>query len=661
MPLGQYGCGLAQVGAGQWEGNAVWALRDKSRLSVEATTVQGAVREIICYLEDTGHPNQVIYFDGWHGLGASAVLASIAEEPPLSLRSRFDLIIHIDCFKWKNRRQLQRTIAQKLNLPQQVMSIFERQDEDDDFGGVDEGSRGEIREVRREIHRALQGKSYFVVFHNRTDTMVDFYDFGIPPAPAEYPWSNIVGTVLWTFRGRLRSITSSMEQEATPYRYVYEKIERQFRYLYSSKYSNSILLDEAAEIIGYTKNKVDFATSEILHVFGIFCPFVHGYFIDFNWATHASNYWVCDGIIQRQQQVEAWNIATALREEIRLEDYSWYDFQRLVTLHPRWKVLSSPSAYTDYLDQTTTSFFCSDRRGDEHQRASLPDKMFQRADNLHVLKLCHCTFNFSLPPFLCCKNLRFLGLDSCKDQPQRVEEINQQEDEEEHDYCRQTTEFFQSLWVLDISCTDWELSLSPNTQEKTATSIREINIKRGRIWHKSHAWTWRHLHNIHKLRVIEPTCPWETGNMDELSDMVKLELLDLTGNSTIQVLPSLSGAIGLKTLVLDGCVGMEHVGPQSFPPCLETFSFDAGEGQGHDKEAKISRISMAGCVRLVKFRLGGYLPNLEELDLSSTSLKALDLKDELVQAPCLQQVILLGCQQLRAVLWPKREQPNSES
>jgi hypothetical protein len=33
-PLGQYGCGLAQVGAGQREGNAVWALRDKSRLSV---------------------------------------------------------------------------------------------------------------------------------------------------------------------------------------------------------------------------------------------------------------------------------------------------------------------------------------------------------------------------------------------------------------------------------------------------------------------------------------------------------------------------------------------------------------------------------------------------------------------------------------------------
>jgi hypothetical protein len=62
------------------------------------------------------------------------------------------MIIHVDYSRWKNRRQLQRTIAHKLNLPQQVMSIFERQeqDEDDDFGGVDEGSRAEIRGRERD-------------------------------------------------------------------------------------------------------------------------------------------------------------------------------------------------------------------------------------------------------------------------------------------------------------------------------------------------------------------------------------------------------------------------------------------------------------------------------------------------------------------------------
>lgn len=113
------------------------------QLYIEARTVQEAIQKITPYLENTSKPNQVIYFDGWYG--AYAVLASIAEDPPLSVRSRFDTIIHLDCSRWKNRRQLQRTIAQKLNLSQHVMSIFERQDEDDDFGGVDEGSRAEIR------------------------------------------------------------------------------------------------------------------------------------------------------------------------------------------------------------------------------------------------------------------------------------------------------------------------------------------------------------------------------------------------------------------------------------------------------------------------------------------------------------------------------------
>jgi hypothetical protein len=122
------------------------------QLAIKERTVQEAVQKITHYLEDTTQPNQVIYFDGWRELGASAVLASIAQDPPSSLRSRFDMIIHVDYSRWKNRRQLQRTIAHKLNLPQQVMSIFERQeqDEDDDFGGVDEGSRAEIRGRERD-------------------------------------------------------------------------------------------------------------------------------------------------------------------------------------------------------------------------------------------------------------------------------------------------------------------------------------------------------------------------------------------------------------------------------------------------------------------------------------------------------------------------------
>ncbi|OEL16645.1 hypothetical protein BAE44_0022333 [Dichanthelium oligosanthes] len=90
---------------------------------------------------------------------------------------------------------------------------------------------------------------------------------------------------------------------------------------------------------------------------------------------------------------------------------------------------------------------------------------------------------------------------------------------------------------------------------------------------------------------------------------------DLSGNSSIQVLPTLSKATSLKTLVLDGCVGLEHVDPEGLPASLETFCLDAGSS-GSKVAAKLSKISLAGCVHLKNFLLRGALPELEELNLS---------------------------------------------
>ena len=106
-------------------------------------------------------------------------------------------------------------------------------------------------------------------------------------------------------------------------------------------------------------------------------------------------------------------------------------------------------------------------------------------------------------------------------------------------------EFFRSLWVLDIL-------------EQMAINIREIHLNKGRIWRSNLAWT--QLHNLGKLKV--------------------LKLLNLSGNNAIQVLPSLCAATGLRTLVLDGCAGLEHVGLEGLPPSLEAFSLDAGAGGG---------------------------------------------------------------------------------
>ena len=76
---------------------------------ISAGSVQRGVHELIPYLEGTAH--KAVYFEGWNGLGASAVLRAIAEHPPPSLWEKFDKIIHIDCTRWKSRRALQRAIS----------------------------------------------------------------------------------------------------------------------------------------------------------------------------------------------------------------------------------------------------------------------------------------------------------------------------------------------------------------------------------------------------------------------------------------------------------------------------------------------------------------------------------------------------------------------
>ncbi|KAJ1275950.1 hypothetical protein BS78_05G175900 [Paspalum vaginatum] len=645
----------------------------------DAVTVKEAVQHIVPYLEDTSEPSQIIYFNGWRGLGASAVLASLAEDPPQSLINKFDKIIHIDCFAWKNRRELQRTIAKRLGLPQHVMDILDKHDEEDDFRGANEGSRIEIEEVGAKIHQALQGKNCLVVFNNGSDNIVNLNDFGIPQ-PADR-WSNFIRKVLWTFHGKRRAIpvtNPAVEQEQNrssaestrphiqPPREqklsmenapATEKEDNSRIYLYSylddndSKAWNGLVHDVAARIAQHT-DKLGI-TAEIV---ALCCKYIFSLnskgtnVVDYNWATHASNYWVCDGIIQGHQQDKAWEVATTLLQEMEPEDLSSYRLPIFADDKTRW-VVATNYFTAEEINPETTSFFCANKRG---QVASLPNEIFQRSEQLHVLKLCRCTFSFSSPPFLRCRNLRFLGLDNCKDQQNELEESREGKEEQD----RQKIEFFQSLWVLDISGTDWELNLSPDIIERMLSNIREINIKRGRIWGNNYAWTWRHLQNIHKLRVIEPTRHWkdeskDEGNKDEFTNMLMLELLDLSGNSVIQVLPSLPGTTSLSTLVLDGCIGLTAIAPEALVPSLETFSFGAKEGKGNKKEANISRISMAGCARLVNFRLHGFLPNLEELNLSNTSVKTLDLKDEVVQVPYLQRVILLGCEQLRAILWPK--------
>ncbi|KAF7005590.1 hypothetical protein CFC21_020704 [Triticum aestivum] len=349
-----------------------------------------------------------------------------------------------------------------------------------------------------------------------------------------------------------------------------------------------------------------------------------GNVVDFDWATHASNYWVCDGIIGGQDD-KAWEAGAALHKHICIEDYSSNALpsfgQKLVTPQKQWilardNFVVHPESTSFFLDAVASRF--------DPPSWLLPNDMFHQAENLHVLKLCHCTFSFSSPPFHCCHNLRFLGLDSCQDQ--RLEEDKKED--------TPTMVFCKSLWVIDICNTYWVFPSSREIVEQMAANIREVHIKNGRFLHINVAWG--QLQNLLKLRVMDPT--WETGGKDEFT-----------------VLPNLSRSTNLKALVLNGCFGLEHV--DGLPLSLESFSLDIRPRDDDSKEAKISRISLAGCVRLSDFTLCGSLPNLEELDLSGTKVKTLDLTTEVVEVPCLQRVMMLGCEQLRAVLWPEKRMP----
>ncbi|KAF7104753.1 hypothetical protein CFC21_105624 [Triticum aestivum] len=587
---------------------------------IDFNNVEQAVRWIIFYLEElsnTGHKS--IYFDGWRGLAASAVLRRIAEDPPPSLQKKFDKIIHIDCSRWKSRRALQRTIAQQVKLPKWVMDNFDTQDDEDDFRGIDEGSRDEIECVGREIIQILLGQRCLVVFHNGSNDMVNLRDYGILQGKF------FDTTLLWTFRGRFRL-----------YPGIGRKVDRSHLFLYSGRSPlgwNYFLENEAREIARYADKLDEVATECSLYLLSLNSQ--GGNIVDYGWPTHASSYWVCDGIIQGGQGEEAWEAAAALHHQICIKDYSSNTVPsfgcELKTPPKRWILARGNSetharTKTDTMSfhpESTSLFLVAIASGSDPPLWSLSNDMFHQSKNLHVLKLCGCTFSFTCPPFHCCRNLRFLGLDSCQN-------IRPEEDEKPDIV---TMDFVKSLWVIDICHTDWDLPSSPEIIEQMAANMREVHIKNGRFWHNISVWG--QLHNLRKLRIIDPTCTLETGEKNEF-----------------RFFPSLSRSTSLRTLVLDGCVSLEKI--EGLPLSLEVFSLVAGVRKDDCQEAKISCISLVGCARLSDFTLHGSLPNLEELDLSGTRVKTLDLTTQAVHVPCLQRVVLLGCEQLRAILWPKK-------
>ena len=115
----------------------------------------------------------IFYFDGWRGYGKTAFLSYMARMLP-SMKGpppgcRFGRIIYLDCSMWESKRAMQRKLAEELKLDRKTMAMFEEQDEEDDFYGVDRASRDVIRNVAAVIDQTLRGSRFMVIFINGSD------------------------------------------------------------------------------------------------------------------------------------------------------------------------------------------------------------------------------------------------------------------------------------------------------------------------------------------------------------------------------------------------------------------------------------------------------------------------------------------------------------
>ncbi|EES10327.2 uncharacterized protein LOC8080235 [Sorghum bicolor] len=588
---------------------------------IKADSIEAAAGRILDELKEgnnnssrgiTGGREHVIYFDGWDGLGASAVLRAVAQRlTPGALEAqgelRFDQIIHIDCSKWESRRSLQRAIAEQLDLPAQVMELFDRQDEEDDFHGIPRGSRTEIPQVLEAMYQCIQklNHRFLVILHNGSSQEIDLSTFGFPL------FGYSTNKVLWTFQGRFRlkprmKVDKAIQTTArkTEVFLSASRDERDPQELWSF-----LVHQEVDEIITaggiITQSVAAKCVSYLLRL----CCMRHFFSIDYDLATHSCNYWICEGIIQQGQgtdqedEEQAWRVADAMQHEMRLDVQYLPLFDMVIMRGETTTMPSSSSTSPPYWHLPVPAVAIPNLDMLQHY----PEKQ------ISILKLSRRTISPSSPPFLYCHGLKFLWLDHCED----LEEINTIETtgkEEDISQC------FQSLWVLDVRYTRCKRILSARMLG-FMTHLRELNVVGAQDWDIGQLQS--QLPNIRKLRVTKSTLGCSENNL--FLGMNKMELLDFSGNHTkFSGLSTSSNQ--LETMIItDGCVG------------IQKFSFK-------------------GCSKLKNLLLRGLFEGLCIIDLSATAVKILDLSA--MTARSLNELFLNDCHKLCAILWPSPEVKN---
>ncbi|TVU44284.1 hypothetical protein EJB05_03720 [Eragrostis curvula] len=651
--------------------------------SIWCNNVSDAAMELLNLILEK-RDKKVIYFHGWSGFGVTPVFRSIVQNLS-SMKSPAELshhtLIYIDCSEWKSRRSLQRKIAEELKFDQTTMDIFDKQDEEDDFNGVDQPSRDLIINVSIMIEKTLREHNFVIFFLNGSDEEIDLTNIGLPSIPI---FGNNI--MIWSFKKRSLTIMPSgfdhYDTLKTQLRNTHLYVSWLFKYFGPSEFAD-LLHEEAASIIARHPCILGVDLTMVkdccLYEMFLYCSFHRT--TDFAWAPHASNYWTCDGIIKGDRKVE---ITNALHEEIRWDcDASQLD--RLCKFYPdapfmvinddtfygkkpyRWVALTSKNLKVPDQDMKTimdkaSSLFVAFERTD-NTPTGLPDGLFKHCSNLGVLVLFYCVFNFAAPPFHQCRGLRFLGLDHC---------TNDDVTTEGEGYCISWA-FLCNLWVLDLRYTDWDEILVEGKIDLMDNLI-ELTIEGHKCWQYISQLQTR-LSNLQRLRITRSMQKAKISDDTNNSfvDKTKLEVLDLSGNIDMKKLPtSLSNASQLQVLILDGCDGLENVEvPNGLPSSLTSFSLDSygpasqrrsstelppkssrpkRQSEQDKKDVKTSKISLQGCKQLRNLFLRG-LSNLMELDLSGSALKVLDFGSMVVDVPRLKRLFLFGCEHLRAIKW----------
>ena len=321
---------------------------------IKEDTIDGAVERILEELKEddatgtarsstsSGRRN-VIYFDGWDGLGASAVLRAVGRRltaPPAGAGLEFSQVIHLDCSKWESRRATQRALAKQLKLPASVMAMLDARDEEEDYQGVDKASRAETPQVAGAICQHIQklNRRFLVIFLNGSSEEIDLDSLG-------FPLSGYLGNkVLWSFQGRFRlyprtKVDRALMSTRTTTEVVLSAVSPHNSYL------SQILDQEAAEVASEINTGgvrwSEAATNCFLHTVKLYD--MGSRLVDYDLATHGCNYWKCDGIIELEEQGDVgtnegadrlWQSCDALQREMRMDVWT---FIRIHTCHLRWQ------------------------------------------------------------------------------------------------------------------------------------------------------------------------------------------------------------------------------------------------------------------------------------------------------------------------------------